>query len=116
MPKTQLFPVFVYGELKARGKPNTVSALGLLRLRGSDAAARFGAEFAPERVWGQVIYRNADQIKALDKFEAPEYKRVTVRLSNGTRAFAYADIQAAWEHEPIVPDGVYRWRRTITES
>jgi len=107
-----LIPFFFYGELKDKRKPNTVSTPGLLRMRGDDAAARFG-NYGGHRVWGQVKYVRMEAVKNLDRFEAPEYKRVVVRLSNGTRAFAYADIKPAWEHEDVVEDGIYRGKRTL---
>jgi gamma-glutamylcyclotransferase (GGCT)/AIG2-like uncharacterized protein YtfP len=104
--------MFFYGQLKVRGVPDTHAARGLLRLRDkTDAAARFGARF-PGLVYGQVMWISKDKLPAMDKMEAPEYKRVVIRLSDGSHAYAYGDVEKDWESEPVIASGRYDMKRS----
>lgn len=102
-------PIFVYGELKRRGVPDRVRARGELRMRGTDAAARFGGQYQGW-VYGQIRMWPRSHYAHLVRFEAPQYRPKWVRTSAGL-AIAFEDVQREFEKETVVESGRYRLPR-----
>jgi hypothetical protein len=105
------YPLFVYGQLLDRRRGLQASVRGLLRIRDRggdvpDAAARFGAQYQT-RVYGQVRWFSAEEIRGLVREEAPEYSIVRVTLDDGRRVFAFEDVEPGWENEPFKVGGSY---------
>lgn len=102
--------LFEYAQLMRPDEPPNARAEGILRKRGNDAAAHF--QPGTSLVWGQLRRVSATELRALDKIEAPEYKRVVtyVQTDKGeyVQAFAYQYIKADWRTLPLIPSGRFR--------
>lgn len=96
--------LFVYARLETPGKP-PAAVPGVLRQRGDDGAARFNAK-SPSLVYGEL--RDDMDLKALDKSEAPEYSRVSVKTTDGEDVYAYEYMKNDFSTLPLIKDGRFR--------
>ena len=106
--------LFEYGQLESRGLPVTTVS-GVLRRRGTDAAARFSAD-SKSKVYGELREVTEKELTKLDKLEAPEYSRVRVTTDKGEKVYAYEDIQSKWGSFPIIESGKYNPKLTPKEE
>ncbi len=97
---------FFYGQLKVKGRPNTHTTRGSLRHDGTDAAFRAGGASATP-VYGQVMWVAKDKVAKLDRFEAPEYRRTIIRLSDGSHAYCYQYVKGDFFSFPVIKGGNY---------
>ena len=98
--------VFLYGELKDSSQPAAV-VKGELRRRGKDAAARFGPKYRG-LVHGNLHEYTDKELKKLDKYEAPEYVRMSVTTEAGEKVWAYEDVEDRFQAGPLIPGGNYK--------
>lgn len=100
--------LFVYGNLQYAHSKYDAFAFGELRHRFSrDAAAKFGEKYKT-KVYGQIHKVSEKKIKALDISEKPEYKRIKIKLNDGTIVFTYEYIKNDFEDHKLIQNGKYK--------
>lgn len=82
--------LFTYAELEAPGNP-PATAFGECRQRGKDLAAHFSVRGGP--IHGQAQEASGARLAALDKSEAPNYRRKRIPCRVGGK------LEACWAYE-----------------
>jgi gamma-glutamylcyclotransferase (GGCT)/AIG2-like uncharacterized protein YtfP len=100
--------LFEYAMLEKPEYGVAAKAPGTLRWRGKDGAARFNAK-ASTTVHGKVVDFTAKELEKLDGEEAPEYVRVPITLSDGSKAYAYEYLPDDFGSLPLNSSG--RWHK-----
>lgn len=106
--------VFVYGTLRRGERAHRLLAggrfLGQIRTEPAFELADAGpypglVKGGAVAIWGELWEISPTRLPALDDYEGPDYRRVSIRLEDGTEAHAWVMEEASAEGLPRIGSG-----------